>query len=172
MEFPKKSFNFLTLLAPPYNTSDGYSGYVNSSKSVEVDRLLDQPAEKRSSIRKEIFIKGRQETLEDVITFITNIVIYARFWIKMDNDTQPLLIQLISEVADFLSSSEYKSFHEKFKKCKEFMTHTLITYIFNIASIFIKMAKTPQVIRKFKVSNIVDHKEVKMVILMHSTLMD
>ena len=52
------------------------------------------------------------------------------------------------------------------------MTHTLITYIFNIASIFIKMAKTPQVIRKFKVSNIVDHKEVKMVILMHSTLMD
>ena len=92
MESPKKSFNFLTLLAPPHNASDEYSGYVNSSKNIEVDRLLDQPVEKISSIRKEIFIKGRQETLEDVITFIASIVIYARFWIKMDNDTQPLLI--------------------------------------------------------------------------------
>ena len=89
-----------------------------------------------------------------------------------ENSTEPLLIQLISEVADFLSSSEYKSFHDKFKDCKVFMPHTLITYIFNIASIFIKMAKTPQVMRKFKVTNTVDHKEIRMAILMHSTLMD
>ena len=93
---------------------------------------------------------------------------------KNDDGTtsQPLFIQLISEVADFVSSSEYKSFHEKFKNSKVFMPHTLITYIFNIASIFIKMAKTPQVTRKFKVSNTVDHKEIRMAILMHSTLMD
>ena len=172
MESLKKSFNVLTLLAPPHNASDEYSGYINSSKNVEVDRLLDQPAEKRSSIRKEIFIKGRQDTLEDVIAFIANISVFARFWIKMDNDKQPLLIQLITELADFLSSSEYKSFHDKFKTCKVYMPHTLITYIFNIVSIFIKMAKTPQVTRKFKITNTVDHKEVKMAIMMHSTLMD
>ena len=102
-----------------------------------MDRLLDQPAEKRSSIRKEIFIKGRQETLEDVITFIANINVFARFWIKMDNDKQPLLIQLLNDTADFLSSAEYKSFHDKFKTCKVYMPHTLITYIFDIVSIFI-----------------------------------
>ena len=108
MESLKKAFNVLTLLAPPYNSNDEYSGYVNSSKNVEVERLLDQPAEKRSSIRREIFIKGRQETLDDVIACIANIVVYAKFWIKMEDDTstQPMLIQLISEVAaDFLSSS-------------------------------------------------------------------
>ena len=139
-----------------------------------MERLLDQPAEKRSSIRKEIFIKGRQETLDDVIAFIANIVVYARFWIKMEDDTsiQPMLIQLISEVADFLSSSEYKSFHDKFKGSKVFMLHTLIAYIFNIASIFIKMAKTPQVTRKFKVDNTVDHKEVRMAVMMHNSLMN
>ena len=52
------------------------------------------------------------------------------------------------------------------------MPHTLITYIFDIASIFIKTAKTLQVTREFKVSNTVDCKEVKMAILMNSTLMD
>jgi hypothetical protein len=172
MESLKKSFNVLTLLAPPHNESNEYSGYINSSKDVEVDRLLDQPAEKRSSIRKEIFLKGRQESLEDVITFIANITVFARFWIKMENDTQPLMIQLLTEIADFLSSAEYKTFHDKFKKCKVYMPHTLITYIFNIVSIFIKMAKTPQVLRKFKITNTVDHKEVKMAIMMQSTLMD
>ena len=163
---------YLLFSPPPHNESVEYSGYINSSKDVEVDRLLDQPAEKRSSIRKEIFIKGRQETLEDVITFIANINVFARFWIKMDNDTQPLLIQLLNDTADFLSSAEYKSFHDKFKTCKVYMPHTLITYIFNIVSIFIKMAKTPQVTRKFKITNTVEHKEVKMAILMQSTLMD
>ena len=137
-----------------------------------MDRLLDQPAEKRSSIRKEIFLKGRQESLEDVITFIANITVFARFWIKMNDDTQPLMIQLLTEIADILSSAEYKVFHDKFKKCKVYMPHTLISYIFNIVSIFIKMAKTPQVTRKFKITNTVDHKEIKMAIMMQSTLMD
>ena len=172
MESLKKSFNVLTLLAPPHNESNEYSGYINSSRDVEVDRLLDQPAEKRSSIRKEIFLKGRQESLEDVITFIANITVFARFWIKMNDDTQPLMIQLLTEIADFLSSAEYKVLHDKFKKCKVYMPHTLISYIFNIVSIFIKMAKTPQVTRKFKITNTVDHKEIKMAIMMQYTLMD
>ena len=62
MESLEKSLNALTLLAPPYNSNDDYSGYVNSSKNVEVEILLDQPAEKRF-----------------VITIIADIVVCARF---------------------------------------------------------------------------------------------
>ena len=53
------------------------------------------------------------------------------------------------------------NFHDKFKKGATYMPHTLITYIFNIFSVFIKMAKNPKVIRKFKVENIIDPKEIK-----------
>ena len=53
----KKSFNILALLAPPTNSDDDYLGYINSSKNFEVERMLDQPTEKRSSIRKEILSK-------------------------------------------------------------------------------------------------------------------
>ena len=52
------------------------------------------------------------------------------------------------------------------------MHHTLITYIFDIVSIFIKMTKTPQVTRRFKVDNTVDHQEVKMATMMYTSLMD
>ena len=81
MESLKISLNVSTLLAPPDDSKYDYSGYANSSKNVEVEILLDQPAEKRF-----------------VITVITNIVVCARFWIKMEDDTltQPMFIQLIS----------------------------------------------------------------------------
>ena len=58
-------------------------------------------------MRKEFFIKGRQETLQDVISFIANIVVFARFWIKMpasETNDLPLIIEIIMELADFLSS--------------------------------------------------------------------
>ena len=58
MESLKKSFSVLALLAPPANSTDEYNGYINSSKNIEVDRMLDQPNEKRASIRKEVFING------------------------------------------------------------------------------------------------------------------
>jgi len=175
MESLKKLFSVLALLAPPANSTDEYNGYINSSKNIEVDRMLDQPSEKRSSIRKEVFIKGRQESIDDVIAFIANIIVYARFWVKMDKDDtedQPYIIQLIVEIADYLSSAEYKNFYDRFKKSTVFMPHTLIAYIFNIFSTFIKMAKNPHVIRKFKVSNSIDSKEVKIGRIMQNSLLD
>ena len=59
---------------------------------------------------------------------------------KAEAEDQPYIIQMIIEVADFLLSAEYIVFNDKFKKSEEFIPHTLITYIFNIISTFIKMA--------------------------------
>ena len=157
------------------SATEEYNGYINSSKNQEVENMLDQPSEKRASVKKEVFIKGKQETLDDVIAFISNIIVFARYFVKMskdDKDEQPYFIQLIIEMADFLSSAEYMKFHEQFKKGTPYMPHTLITYIFNIFSIFIKMAKNPKVIRKFKVENIIDPKEIKIGCIMHNALLN
>ena len=175
LESLKKSFSILSLLPPPMSATDEYNGYINSSKNQEVEYMLDQPSEKRASVKKEVFIKGKQETLDDVIAFISNIVIFARYFVKMskdDKEEQPYFVQLIIEVADFLSSAEYMNFHDKFKRGTTYMPHTLITYIFNIFSIFIKMAKNPKVIRKFKVENIIDPKEIKIGCIMHNALLN
>ena len=48
----KKSSNFLSFLPPPSSSNDDYSKYMNATRNVEVELLLDQPQEKRSAIKK------------------------------------------------------------------------------------------------------------------------
>ena len=56
----KKSFSILALLAPPCDKLHEYKSFINLSKNVVVDRMLDQP-HKRTLMRKDIFIEGRKK---------------------------------------------------------------------------------------------------------------
>ena len=105
-------------------------------------------------MRKDIFIKGRQNSIEDVITFIANIQVYSRFWVKItanDLSNYPCVIQMFIDIADFLSSSKYTKFNNKYRLEAPHMYHTLVCYIFNIFSTFVKMAKNPVTVRKLKI---------------------
>ena len=79
---------------------------------------------------------------------------------KEDSNDMPYIIQMLIEIADFLSSSEYMTFDNKYR------------YIFNILSIFIKMAKIPHIVRKLKIENTIDQKETKIVQIMYKFLLD
>ena len=140
----KKTFNMLALLAPPTSGTDDYERYIATSRNNELEVILDQPSEKRSAVKKEIFIKGRQESIEHVLNFIANIVVFARFWVKMteESTSQPTFVQILVEVADYISTSEYKYSNEQHIATKVYMSHTLIAYLFNIISVFVKMGKT------------------------------
>ena len=170
----KKSFNFLTFLSPPSTSTDDYQKYVNASRNTEVELLLDQPAEKRSALKKDIFTKGKQESIDDVVSFIGNIVIFARFWIKMTENTpsQPTIIQMMTEIADQISTGEYRAFNDKYIVSNNYMPHTIVTYIFNISSIFVRMAKNPSVVRRFKIENFIDSHEIRLATIMTSTLIN
>ena len=139
----KKSFNLLTLLSPPIKKNEDYKRYISSSRNSEIEDTLNQPLEKRSAVKKDIFLKGKQESLKDVLQFIANIVVFARYWVKMNDksSSQPLIIQIIIEIADYISTSDYENFHETHITSKKYMPHALIAYIFNINAIFVKMAK-------------------------------
>ena len=91
---------------------------------------------------------------------------------KEDTNDMPYIIQMLIEIADFLSSTEYMAFDSKYKTSIKYMPHTLVSYIFNIFSIFIKMAKNPHVVRKFKITNMIDQKETKIGQIMYKSLMD
>ena len=96
--------------------------------------MLDQTSKKRSSIKKDVFIKGRQEKLDGVISFVANIVINTRFWVIIsptNTNAHPYIIHLLVEIIDYSSSVEFVSLNEKYRQSNLFMPHTLITYIFN-----------------------------------------
>jgi len=137
--------------------------------------MLDQPDDKKAVMKKDVFIKGKQECLNDVVTFIANIIVFARFWVKFSDTNSndvPLVIQMITEIADFLTSSDYVIFDERHKAIAPYMYHTLVGYIFNIFSKFTKMAKNPHIVRKLKIENTIDVKEIKLVQIMFRTLLD
>ena len=164
----RKSFTILTLLSPHTSHCDEYTSLMNSIRNAEVGSLLDQSSEKRAEVKKEVFIKGKQETVDDVLCLISNLFVFTRFWVRMDiDDTKSYLfiLQLLVEVADILSSVEYRDFDGKSGGGHEFMAHTLIAYVFNIFSLFVKTAKTPAVTRHARACNELKPEYLKMPVM-------
>ena len=137
--------------------------------------MLGHPEEKRSALEKKVFIKGRQETLDDVLTLISNIVVMGRYWITIDTKQEkvayPFVLKLLVELADALSSAEFCEFESKFKSVYPFMAHTLISYIFDLFRQFVKLAQNPHVIRGVKASNIIPLEYIEMTLLIHVDLL-
>ena len=71
--------------------------------------MLGQPEEKRSVLEKKILTKGRQETLDDVLTLISNIVVMGQYLVNIDTTKEKvvylLMLKLLVELADTLSSA-------------------------------------------------------------------
>ena len=107
------SFTIITLLYPHTFNFDKYTSILNSSRNTEVECLLDHPSERRSGIKIEVFIKGRQETLDNVPTFVSNVLVFGCFWVLMNIDditSSIFVIQLRAELLDVISSAEYQEF--------------------------------------------------------------
>ena len=75
---------------------------------------------------------------------------------------------MYTEVADLISSVDYRSFNERFIASKRYMPHTIIYYLFNIGSIFTCMAKNPTIVRRFKIEGIIDADEIRLANIMTS----
>ena len=75
----------MELLAPSIEFDD-CTKYIDASKNCEVESILDQPSKKRMRVKKDIFIKGGYEYLDNFIKFIANILTFARFWVKMTEE--------------------------------------------------------------------------------------
>ena len=110
MESLKKYFSILCLLHPPEDDNDEYTKYIHSSRNPEVESLLEHPSEKKSCLRKEVFLKGKQDFIEDIVTLAANLRVFGRFWTKKDENNfhqQPLVITMIEEIAEFISSPDF-----------------------------------------------------------------
>ena len=74
----RKSFTILTLLSSHTSRCDEYTSLVNSSRNVEVECLLNQSFEKKAEFKKEVFIKGKYETVNDVLCLFANLFVFSR----------------------------------------------------------------------------------------------
>ena len=148
-----------SFLASFFSIEAEYNAAMDASTNAAIERMLGQPEEKRSVLGKKEFIKDRQETLDDVLTLISNIVVMGRYWINIDTSKEKVaysfVLKLLVKLADTLSSVEFREFENKFKSVCHFMAHTLLSYIFDLFCQFVKLAQNPHIIRGVKASNII-----------------
>ena len=86
-----------------------YTTALHASNNAEVERILEQPEKKRSTVGKKAFIKGQQETLDDIITLISNVMMLGRYWVTMkvrNEATHFCIIRLLFDLVYTLSSAE------------------------------------------------------------------
>ena len=160
IESLKKTFNALIFLSPPrQDFSSEYTSLIDDSNDCYAEIMLDEAKDKRSGKKKEVFIKGRQSTLDHVLKLLSNIIAFSRFWTGYDPHTKkdlPLIAKIFTDIANELSTSDYQEFHTKYKYIHKHMAHTLVTYIFNIFSQFANKSKNPTNLRELKVNNAID----------------
>ena len=103
----KKSFSLLVLFPPPPVVSRDYTKMMKASKVGKLDEFLDQPSENR--IKKKV--RGKQDTLNNVMYLIANIITYARFYTRCTIDLPVLytIVVMYFELADEQYSAEYRS---------------------------------------------------------------
>ena len=110
--------------------------------------------------------------MEDVICFIANIIAMGRFWVKVNDEESPMVLNIYIDIADIISSAKYRSFDDKYKGSTKYMAHTLVVYILNIFAVFVKAANTQKVIREFQLSNEIKFRYLRMARVTKGNLME
>ena len=133
---------------------------MEASKISELDNLLDLPTDRRSKKKSDICIKGKQDTLNDVSHLIANIITFSRFWADctIDSPDLPAFVNILLELADELSSADYRRYDAKYSQTIKYIPHTLFCHTFNMFSIFAANVKDPNLIRALKGKCTIDRK--------------
>ena len=108
----KKSFSPLILFPlPPVNSID-YAKMMKLSNVSELNDFLGRFSEKWSKKKSEIFIKDNQDTLNDVLYLITNIITCVRFCTgcTIDSPAPPTIADILLELLDELFSAQCRSY--------------------------------------------------------------
>ena len=79
-----------------------------------------------------VFVQGRQETLNDVIALLANLMILGRFWVAFDGkyvSTYLHVLRQLSELVDVLTTSEFRDFARGMKGVYPSLAYTHREYV-------------------------------------------
>ena len=172
----KKCFNPLVLLPPPtFSNLDEYNYFIVYSNDAETEFLLDQPLQRRSRKQNKVFVSGDQATDEDVVSFIANWLCWINFQVDFDvtvSSTQPVLVSILLELADLISSQEFRTYFDLFQSTRVYMAHTIIMSVYNIITNMVKSAKNTTIVRSLKATGHVSPNMIKMPLAMARRLVE
>ena len=139
VEYLSQTVSVLSFLPPPKKGEDNeYNAYVQKSKNTNMENAIEERAEKCSAYDKKLFTKGRQNTYQDAITTIANLVIFLEFiFDDAQSSENPALIVMLKGVAKILVTPAFRNYAEKNESKIPWLTHTLVCQIQSILNRFV-----------------------------------
>ena len=115
----------------------------------------------------------KQDTLNDILYLIVNIVTFFRFYTgcTIDSPSPPSIVDILFKIADELSSADYRRYDKKYSQTITCILHTLVCHLLNTFSIFASNAKDPKFICILKIKDTIDAKPFDVIVYMSKQLL-
>ena len=118
-----------------------YNSYVQKSKNTSMENAIEERAEKCSAYDKKLFTKGRQNTYQDAITTIANLVVFLEFvFDDAQSSETPALILMLKGIAKILVTPAFRNYAEKNESKIPWLTHTLICQVQSVLNCLVDLA--------------------------------
>ncbi len=142
VEYLSQTISVLSFLPPPKKGEDSdYNSYVQKSKNTNMENAIEERAEKCSAYDKKLFTKGRQNTYQDAIATISNLIVFFEFvFDEAESSETPAIIVMLKGVAKILVTPAFRSYAEKNEAKIPWLTHTLVCQIQSILNRFVDLA--------------------------------
>lgn len=139
------SISVLNFLAdPPASNNAEYLDYLKKSHLEDLEALVEEASDKRQKIGLKVFLGGKQDSPEDIITCLANMDAHFAFIVSFDDkpDKQkPLMVRYFRKIADVLSSKEFVSFVQKFITKFPWIPHMILLQVQLVFSEFATIAR-------------------------------
>ena len=130
-----KRVSVLNFLAKPeYGQSkDEYKKYISRNNNSEMEGVVDEAVEKRSVKDKTVFTKGRQDTLQDIITALANLIFVLEFLCNPDDLAEtPGILSMLHKVARKITEPDFKEFYNHNKHEMPWIPYSILCHIQSI----------------------------------------
>ena len=126
------ALNFLA--KPEYGQSkEEYKKYISRNNNSEMEGVVDEAVEKRSVKDKTVFTSGRQDTLQDIITAIANLIFVLEFLCNPDDLAEtPGILSMLHKVARKITEPDFKEFYNHNKHDMPWIPYSILCHVQSI----------------------------------------
>lgn len=92
------------------------------------DSVKERP-DKCSAYDNKLFTKGRQDSHQDAIATLANLVVFFEFIIDETQSSEtPSLVMMLRNIGRLLVTPTFRNFAERYKKTIPWLAHTIICH--------------------------------------------
>ena len=111
------------------------------ARDTQLEKAIDEAAEKCGTMDKKSFVNGGIDTFEDALTCVANTVCFLKFFCSCTAcDYKPDIIKILENFADLITTRKFQKFLDENISRYPWIPLTLVCYVQTILVSFVEIA--------------------------------